>query len=120
MILAGQPRGAEEADALVRRLAELGPRQVVIKRGRLGSVALIDDELHCVDGLPVRSVDPVGAGDAFVGGYLAELMLGRDPATRLATATATGAFAVTVSGDWEGLPHRDELALLSTTDDVVR
>lgn len=120
VILAGPDGGADEADVLARRLAQLGPRQVVIKRGRLGSVALVDDELHCVDSLPVHSVDPVGAGDAFVGGYLAELMSGCGPATRLATATATGAFAVTVSGDWEGLPHRDELALLSTTDDIVR
>jgi 2-dehydro-3-deoxygluconokinase len=31
---------------------------------------------------------------------------------RLARGNATGAFAVMTTGDWEGLPTRDELALL--------
>jgi 2-dehydro-3-deoxygluconokinase len=109
-----------DPDDLARRVAELGPGQVVIKRGARGCVALVEDVWHRLDALRVPLVDPVGAGDAFVGGYLAELVTGRDPATRLATATAAGAFAVSVSGDWEGLPHRHELALLTGTDDVVR
>jgi 2-dehydro-3-deoxygluconokinase len=109
-----------DADDLARRLADLGPGQVVIKRGARGCVALVDGTGHRLEALPVKLVDPVGAGDAFVGGYLAELVSGRDAAARLETATAAGAFAVGVRGDWEGLPHRHELALLTTTDDVVR
>lgn len=105
---------------LVSGLAGLGPSQVVVKRGARGCAALIEDAWHHLAALHVQAVDPVGAGDAFAGGYLAELVSGRDPATRLATATAAGAFAVTVAGDWEGLPHRHELALLRGTDDVVR
>ncbi len=112
--------GPSRPDDLARQLAGLGPGQVVIKRGARGCVALVEDAWHHLGALQVRAIDPVGAGDAFVGGYLAELAQGSDPATRLATATAAGAFAVTVSGDWEGLPHRHELALLHTTDDVVR
>jgi 2-dehydro-3-deoxygluconokinase len=37
-------------------------------------------------------------------------MAGADPATRLRTAIAVGAFAVTVPGDCEGLPRRADLA----------
>jgi len=114
------PGAVAKPDDLVRQLAALGPSQVVIKRGARGCVALVKDVWHRVAALQVQPVDPVGAGDAFVGGYLAELVSGSDPAARLATATAAGAFAVTVSGDWEGLPHRHELALLASTDDVVR
>ncbi|MFE2871472.1 PfkB family carbohydrate kinase, partial [Embleya sp. NPDC059259] len=65
-------------------------------------------------------VDPVGAGDAFAAGYLAELVEGATVAARLATAAAAGAFAVTVPGDWEGLPRRDELRLLRRDDAVAR
>lgn len=111
---------ARTPDELARQLAGLGPSQVVIKRGARGCVALVGDVWHRLEALPVQLVDPVGAGDAFVGGYLAELVSGRDPDTRLATATAAGAFAVTVAGDWEGLPHRTELALLANSDDVIR
>jgi len=109
-----------DPDDLAGKLAELGPSQAVIKRGARGCVALIDGAWHRREALRVQLVDPVGAGDAFVGGYLAELVSGRDAATRLTTATATGAFAVSIRGDWEGLPHRHELALLTSTDDVVR
>jgi 2-dehydro-3-deoxygluconokinase len=109
-----------DPDHLAGRLAELGPGQVVIKRGSRGCVALVEGRWHRLQALRVQLVDPVGAGDAFVGGYLAELVSGRDAAARLATATAAGAFAVSIRGDWEGLPHRDELALLSSADDVVR
>ena len=54
--------------------------------------------------LAVTVVDPVGAGDAFVAGYLADRLAGRTPEARLRTAIAAGAFAVTVPGDCEGLP----------------
>lgn len=108
------------AEKLARGLADLGPTQVVIKRGRLGCVALVDDVTLHHEALSVRAVDPVGAGDAFVAGYLAELLAGRPPAERLATANATGAFAVTVSGDWEAAPTRAELALLRASEGVIR
>jgi 2-dehydro-3-deoxygluconokinase len=114
------PVGPAGPAAMARELAGLGPRQVLIKRGQLGSVALIDGRRHEQPALPVLAVDPVGAGDAFVAGYLAELLAGRPPAARLATAAAAGAFAVTVSGDWEGLPTRAELDLLDAPDDVIR
>ena len=45
---------------------------------------------------------------------------GAEPAERLRTAVAAGAFAVTVSGDWEGMPDRRALSLLEATEPVVR
>lgn len=105
--------GAEgEPDAIVAALAELGPATVVLTRGARGVLALVDDALVEVPPQAVAAVDPVGAGDAFVGGYLAELLAGADAKTRLTTAAACGAFAVTVPGDWEGLPTRADLTLL--------
>jgi 2-dehydro-3-deoxygluconokinase len=38
--------------------------------------------------------DAVGAGDAFVAGYLASRLTGHDVQERLSTAAVTGAFAV--------------------------
>ncbi len=57
----------------------------------------------------VPVVDVVGAGDAFVAGYLSALFDGLDVATRLERGVITGAFAVAHDGDWEGPPMRDEL-----------
>lgn len=112
---------AEDDPAVaVRKLAALGPRQAVLTRGERGCVAAVDGTVVERAAVPVRAVDPVGAGDGFVAGYLAELLLGEPVERRLATATATGAFAVTVPGDWEGLPSRDELAMLGSSGLVVR
>ena len=61
--------------------------------------------------VPVR--DTVGAGDAFVAGYLSALLDGQPVAERLHRAVTCGAFAVATAGDWEGLPRRDELDLLA-------
>ncbi|MCM4078516.1 sugar kinase [Paractinoplanes hotanensis] len=100
-------------------LAKLGPAEVIVKDGGDGCVALINGERHTVPALRVTVVDPVGAGDAFVAGYLADRLAGAAPAERLTTAIRAGAFAVTVPGDCEGAPTRAELAAL-TGDDVRR
>lgn len=91
-------------------LAALGPAEVVVKDGPRGCTAQIEGERLSLPALPVTEVDPVGAGDAFVAGYLADRLAGAKPADRLRTAIMTGAYAVTVPGDCEGLPRRDELA----------
>jgi 2-dehydro-3-deoxygluconokinase len=72
------------------------------------------------EAVPVDAVDTVGAGDAFVAGYLAELITGCGPQDRLKTAAATGAFACLVPGDWEGFPRRHELPILQTREPVSR
>lgn len=111
---------ADDAEELGRRLAALGPHQAVIKLGAAGAVALVDGELFRQDAVPVEVVDTVGAGDAFVAGYLAEFLGGHAPAERLATAASAGAFACLGPGDWEGLPRRSELTLLNTKEQVSR
>jgi 2-dehydro-3-deoxygluconokinase len=110
------------ADPLQAALAleALGPAQVIIKRGAEGCLARIAGATIEQPAPAVTVVDTVGAGDACVAGYLAELVSGAEPAVRLATAVAAGAFAVTVSGDWEGMPDRQALALLHATEPVIR
>lgn len=122
--------GPEEAELFVAphddpletaaALGALGPSQAVVKLGADGCAAVADGERLTVPAVPVDAVDTVGAGDAFVAGYLAELLAGKPLERRLRTAVATGAFACTVPGDWEGLPTREELSLLTVTENVAR
>ncbi|MFP3462211.1 sugar kinase [Arthrobacter globiformis] len=112
--------GPGEPEELARQIAGLGPSQAVIKLGADGALALVDGAFFRQAAVPVSVVDTVGAGDAFVAGYLAELMEGRGPEERLRTAAATGAFACLVPGDWEGFPRRHELALLEAKEPVSR
>jgi 2-dehydro-3-deoxygluconokinase len=88
-------------------------RQVVIKRGELGAICVTRDGIHEQPAFAVRAIDSVGAGDAFVAGYLTGLLAGADITDRLRQACAAGAFAVTVIGDWEGGASADDLTLLA-------
>ena len=108
-----------DASALAHALVALGPSAAIVKRGALGAVAVIDGESFEVPPVVVTAIDSVGAGDAFVAGYLAGLSAGETAAERLALAAQTGAFAVTVRGDWEGAPAREELVLLDPRADEV-
>jgi 2-dehydro-3-deoxygluconokinase len=121
--------GDEEARALwgwdddtcLDRLADAGPGEVVLKLGARGCTAVVDGERLSSPGFPARQLDPIGAGDAFAAGYLAATLEGQDPAGRLRTANAMGAFCVQNLGDYEGLPSRRELtAFLDRTVDLGR
>jgi 2-dehydro-3-deoxygluconokinase len=63
--------------------------------------------------LPVTVIDSIGAGDAFVAGYLSATLDNLSPESRLERATTCGAFCVTAYGDWESLPTREDLTLLT-------
>jgi 2-dehydro-3-deoxygluconokinase len=110
--------GDQEAQALwgrddqefVQGLAEgRGPQEVVLKRGKRGSLVLVGGNILEQPAFSAVEVDPIGAGDAFDAGYLAGYLWGLTPEERLRTANAMGAFSVATLGDYEGLPDEQEL-----------
>ncbi|GGO65369.1 sugar kinase [Nonomuraea cavernae] len=110
---------ADGAADLAKALAALGPRHVLVKFGARGAMELSDGEIRHAEPYQVTEVDPVGAGDAFAAGWLADWLAGASPDQRLRTACAAGAFAVTSQGDWESLPRRADLRLLHGSADGV-
>ncbi len=112
--------GEEEAEAALRALSQLGSQHTFVKLGERGALAAIEGDLHRIEAVDVEMVDPVGAGDAFAAGYLTGLLEGLPVEQRLRRAALAGAFAVTVPGDWEGLPTLDDLALLESIERVTR
>jgi 2-dehydro-3-deoxygluconokinase len=65
-------------------------------------------------------VDTVGAGDAFVGGYLGALVAGQDTKGCLETGARLGALVCRAPGDWEGLLDWEGDRDVSGSTDVVR
>jgi len=116
---AGSENGAGPAGdaetAMAAELLDRGVREVVVKRGAAGAGVHTASGRWETPAVPVTSIDTVGAGDAFTAGYLSALLDGEDVAGRLQRGALAGAFAVSTAGDWEGLPRRDELALLAAT-----
>ncbi|WP_405674231.1 sugar kinase [Streptomyces canus] len=106
---------ADESQALHSLLAA-GVNEVVVKRGAHGATNFTSDGAMDRAARQVDAIDLVGAGDAFVAGYLSGLLDGADIPARLHRAVTTAAFAVATRGDWEGLPTRDELGLFDQPD----
>jgi 2-dehydro-3-deoxygluconokinase len=100
-------------------LGRLGPRLAIVKRGAEGAVAWDDGCRRVVPPHPTQVCDPMGAGDSFAAGLLADLARGRTPEEALETAAAAAAISVACQGDWEGLPTRAEVDELRG-DDVLR
>ncbi|WP_405468691.1 sugar kinase [Streptomyces canus] len=107
--------GADESEA-VKGILAAGVTEVVVKRGARGATSVTADGATDRAARQVDAVDLVGAGDAFVAGYLSGLLNGADIPARLHRAVTTAAFAVATRGDWEGLPTRDELGLFDQPD----
>ena len=57
-----------------RKIAAMGPRTIVVKRGEYGALLLNDGAFFVVPAYPQESVfDPTGAGDTFAGGFMGYL-----------------------------------------------
>ena len=53
-----------------RKIHEMGPKYVVIKKGEHGALMFHDDNVFYAPDLPLEEVfDPTGAGDTFAGGF---------------------------------------------------
>jgi 2-dehydro-3-deoxygluconokinase len=80
-------------------LHEFDFETVVLTRGEHGSLAVHDGEVFEQDVYAADTVDPVGSGDAFVGGYLGRRLQGGDVSTALAYGAAAASLKRTIDGD---------------------
>jgi 2-dehydro-3-deoxygluconokinase len=105
-----------------QRLLRSGRSDVVLKKGADGAAAYVADGVVDGPGFPVEVVDTVGAGDAFVAGYLSAFLHGLDVAGRLHRANACGAMLCMTPGDWESSPTLADVERFSEpgADPVLR
>jgi len=88
-------RPAAEIRSLTGQLLDLGPSQVVVKRGKEGAVCADKDGVSSLSTTPVEGANTVGAGDTFNGRLLSGLCRGEglEEAVGAALALATRAVA---------------------------
>ena len=62
-----------------RKIASLGPKYVVIKKGEHGALLFNNNDIFFAPALPLEEVfDPTGAGDTFAGGFMGYLTKTQD------------------------------------------
>ena len=85
-----------------RKVLEMGPDVLIVKRGEFGSMLITKDDLFVLPAYPIDKVkDPTGAGDSFGGGFMGYLAhRGETNLDELRRALVAG--TVTASFDVEG------------------
>jgi 2-dehydro-3-deoxygluconokinase len=103
--------GGSDPDSLKEARRDIRAETVVVHHAK-GAFAVEESGVSAKAAYPVKVVDTVGAGDAFVAGFLSGRLRGWSTEECLDMANACGACAVTVPGDLKGLPTAEEALAL--------
>jgi sugar/nucleoside kinase (ribokinase family) len=101
--------GSPHIHRAARFFREHGAGAVVLKLGRQGCVVFDGDEEISACAFAVDVVDTTGAGDCFVGGFLAALQRGGDASEAARIGNIAGALAVQRIGSVAGLAPYEEV-----------
>jgi 2-dehydro-3-deoxygluconokinase len=110
------------AETIVEALARLAPKATIaLLQGADGCTVLADGRIwRPTRTHPVQVVDPVGAGDAFVAGFLWATLQGRTAQEVVDTGTAVAALKCSTWGDVALIDARDVADLLAGGADIRR
>jgi sugar/nucleoside kinase (ribokinase family) len=104
-----------------RKIMEMGPKFLVIKKGEHGALLFHNNEVFFAPALPLEDVfDPTGAGDTFSGGFMGHLARTRDISfenlkTAIIVGSAMASFCVEKFG-----PERLKEVTKDEIDDRIR
>jgi len=77
MVNDGEARQLTGEHSLVKaakKIQQMGPRYLIIKKGEHGALLFYEDKIFAAPALPLEDVfDPTGAGDTFAGGFIGYL-----------------------------------------------
>jgi 2-dehydro-3-deoxygluconokinase len=101
--------GLTHPEAILDWSRDAGARRVVLKLGAQG--ALLDDGERRLPIAPhaVDAIDATGAGDCFVGNFVARLAAGDAPSAAVRWANVAAALATTGFGAVEPLPRAEDV-----------
>ena len=114
--------GEDDLARAARRIRELGPGIVVVKRGEEGAELFGEGwNFSCPACPPARIIDPTGAGDAFAGGFLGYLdRAGSSGASALRRAVVYGAATGSCAVEDFSVDRFRDLSLAELEDRVGR
>lgn len=95
--------------ALGKDIREIGLRYLLVTKGAEGADLHTHHETLHQPSFAVTPQDTTGAGDTFLGAFMAEFTLSNSPAKALRFAAAASAIQVTRAGAAPAIPMRDEV-----------
>ena len=87
--------GISDLDSATKAIHDFGVKIVIVTLGKDGAAVSVEGSIHKVPASkPVQFIDPTGAGDAFIGGFLAEYVRGEDCSWCSCVGAASASFVV--------------------------
>jgi ribokinase len=97
------------AEKCAKRLMKLGPKVVVITLGKTGSFLMSTGGSHFIEAIDVDVVDTQGAGDAFLGAFIARMVKEDDLSDCLDFANIVSSYSVGIHGSTQvSLPPKND------------
>lgn len=91
--------GSGDPWTAMERIRSCGPEIVMVTWGRKGALMLAEEGRYHVPAFPTtKAIDPTGAGDAFMGGFLSQYLRGRDPLWSASVGAAVASCIVETLG----------------------
>ena len=102
--------GVADIDQIIKKMAALAPQtRVVVTLGADGAMLLVNGEVTHINSPSVDVVDTTGAGDTFVGYFLAGVVEGMNDHDALQRACVAGSIAATRQGAIMAIPDISEV-----------
>jgi 5-dehydro-2-deoxygluconokinase len=105
-VLAGT---VEQGLNVARKLIAKGAEIAIYKMGEKGSIAITADREFQTGIFPTEALKPTGAGDAFMGGFIAALSIGLPVEVAVKKGSASAAIVVSRVGCAPAMPTKAEL-----------
>ncbi len=118
--------GSTDTDEAIRNIRELSNATIVLKVGAMGAIVFpeeIPEDLEdgiSVPGFPVEVFNSVGAGDAFMSGFLSGWLREEPFDECLRLGNACGAIVVSRHGCSPAMPTQEELEYFLSLEDKPR
>ncbi|MHA1339809.1 MAG: sugar kinase [Promethearchaeota archaeon] len=99
--------GVSGEDNACKKLLEMGPEMIVLKRANKGCRVYTKEEILEEPSFKVEEVDPTGAGDSFGGAFIVGVLSNMDLKENMRFSNAVGALKVTSFGPMPDHSRKD-------------
>jgi len=104
----------DDPQKIVSKMQSLYPKsKTILTLGSRGVIYKESNKNVQIEAIKVEAVDTTGAGDTFIGYFLAELMQGKEIEMCLHSAVKASAISVTRRGAADSIPMREEVESLT-------
>jgi len=100
--------GFRDLKSAMKQIADYEAKTVVVTRGMKGSTLLCEEQFYNIPACELNVIDPTGAGDTFIGAFLAEYLRVKDALWCACVGSAAASFVIEGVGP-ERFGEKDEV-----------